>query len=62
MKKLKSLTTKEQTTKFSSANFQKMLGLSYIILRFQRLEGNSVDRDEVAHHEPPHQDLRCLRI
>ena len=23
---------------------------------------NSVDLDEVAHHEPPHQDLRCLQI
>ena len=21
-----------------------------------------VDLDEVAHHEPPHQDLRCLQI
>ena len=23
---------------------------------------NSVDLDEVAHYEPPHQDLRCLPI
>ena len=23
---------------------------------------DSVDPDEVAHHEPPHQDLRCLQI
>ena len=23
---------------------------------------NSVDLDEVAHNEPPHQDLRCLQI
>ena len=36
---LKSLTTKQQTTKFSSANFQKMLNPSYIILRIQRQEG-----------------------
>ena len=36
---MKSLTTKKQTTKFSSANFQKMLSPSYIILRIQRLEG-----------------------
>ena len=34
-----SLTTKKQTTKFSSANFRKMLSLRYIILRIQRLEG-----------------------
>ena len=23
---------------------------------------NSVDLNEVAHYEPPHQDLRCLQI
>ena len=48
-----------QTTKFSSANFQKILSPSYIIFRIQRLEVNSVDLDEVAHSEPPYQDLRC---
>ena len=32
-------TTRKQTTKFSSANFQKMLSPRYIILRIQRLEG-----------------------
>ena len=36
-----------------------MLNPSYIILRNQRLEGNSVDVDEVS---PPHQDLCCLQI
>ena len=68
---LKELTTKKQTTKFSSANFQRMLSPSYIILRIQRLKGNqcrssaranSVDLDEVAHYEPPHENLRCLQI
>ena len=24
--------------------------------------GNTVDLNEVAHDEPPHQDLRCLQI
>ena len=33
------LTIKKQRTKFSSANFQKMLSSSYIILRIQRQEG-----------------------
>ena len=33
------LTTEKQKTKFSSANFQKILNPSYIILRIQRLEG-----------------------
>ena len=35
---LNSLTTEKQTTKFPSANFQKMLSPSYIILIIQRLE------------------------
>ena len=38
-KRFNSLTTKKQTTKFSSANFQKMLSPSYIILRIQKLAG-----------------------
>ena len=42
-KKLSTLLTpqlpKQQTTKFSSANFQKMLNPSYIILSIPRLEG-----------------------
>ena len=38
-KQLNSSTTEEQTTKFSSANFQTKFNLSYIILRIQRLEG-----------------------
>ena len=41
-----SSTTKEQMTKFLSANFQKMLRPSYITLRIQR--ANSVDLDDVA--------------
>ena len=36
-----------------------MLSLSYIMLKIQRLVGNNVEHDEVAHNEPPHQDLRC---
>ena len=55
-----SLANKRQTTKFSSANFQKMVNSSYIILRIQRLRAKSVDLGEVAHHE--HQDLHCLQI
>ena len=41
----------------------QMLSPSYIILRIQGLEGKHiVDLDEVAHYEPPHQDLRYLQI
>ena len=57
-----SFTTKKQTTKYSSANFQKKLSLSYIILRIQRLNGKQCRYlGEVAHYEPPPQDLRCLQ-
>ena len=52
----------KQTTKFMSANFKKMLSPSYVILNIQSLESKSVDLDEVAHYEPPNQDLRCLQI
>ena len=48
----------KQTTKFLSANFQKMLSPSCIILR----RANSVDLDEVALYEPPDKDLRCLQM
>ena len=51
--------TNKKMTKFSSANFQKMLSPSYIILKKR---ANSVDLDEVAHYEPPHQNLGCLLI
>ena len=56
-------TTKKQRTKFSNANFKKMLSPSYIILRIHRLEGKQCRPWwEVALHEPPHQDLSCLQI
>ena len=51
MSSFNSLATKKQTTKFSSANFQKMLCANYII-----------SLNKVARDEPLHQDLRCLRI
>ena len=57
-----SLSAKKQTTKFTSANFQKLLCPSYMISKIHKQEGKSVYIDEVAHHEPPHQDLRCLQI
>ena len=46
-------TTKKQTIKFSSANFQKFNSYLYHI-------ENSKSRGE--DNEPPHQDLRCLQI
>ena len=33
-------------------------GISYC--EFKDWRTKSVDLDEVAHYEPPHQDLRCL--
>ena len=37
------LITKKQMTKFSSANFQKMLSPSYIILKNQRLDSKQCE-------------------
>ena len=52
-----SLTTKEQTTKFSSAKFQK--GVKSKLYRSQNSKArraNCVDLDEMAYYESPHQD------
>ena len=57
-----SLTTNKQVTKFSSANFQKIYVKTISYLEFKDKRANSVDLDEEAHDEPPHQDLRCLQI
>ena len=45
---------KQQATKCSSAK-NKLYHIE-----FKDWRANSVDLDEVAHHEPPHQDLHCL--
>ena len=39
-----------------------MLSPSYIIENSKTRGQNSEDLDEVAHYEPPHQDLHCLQI
>ena len=58
-----SLTIKKQTTKLSSARFSKNVKSKlYHIENLNTRGQNSVDLDEVAHYEPPHQDLRCLQI
>ena len=61
---INSLTTKKQTTKFLSANFQikKIKSMLYHIESSKTKGANSVDLDEVAQFEPPHQDLCCLQI
>ena len=41
---------------------QKLCQQSYIILRIQGLEANSVYPDEEAHYESPHLGLHCLQI
>ena len=62
-----SLTTKKQTTKFLSAKFQKKKKIIQFI-SWSEFKGychwrvKSVDLDEVAYSEPPHQDLYCLQI
>ena len=51
-------------SKFSSANFQKNVKskLYHIENSKTRRQLNSVDLDEVARYEPPHQYLRCLQV
>ena len=39
--------------------FKKMSKL-YHVIEFQDYRANRVDLAEVAHYEPPHQDLHCL--
>ena len=50
-----------QTTKFSSANFQKMLKVQ-ATSEFKGRRTNSVNLSEVAHDDPPHRNLRCLHV
>ena len=57
-----SLTTKQQTTKFSSAKFKKNFTQAISYSEFKDYRANGVDLGEVAHDEPPHQDQRCLQI
>ena len=44
----------------ASENLKNLL--SFIVLRFQKLAGNSVDLDETAYNDLPHLDLRCSQI
>ena len=47
-----------------SAKFKKNVSakLYYIENSKTHNRANSVDPDEVAHNEPPHQDLQCVQI
>ena len=53
---LKSLSAKKQMTKFTFAKILIIVLSSCIIDQMT----NSVESDEGAHNEPPHQDLHCL--
>ena len=54
---LNSLTTKKQQQNFHLQIFKNVKS------KLDHIENsNSVDLDEVAHYEPPHQDLHCLQI
>ena len=57
-----SFTTKKQTKNFSSANLEKNVRFKlYHTDKIKDRRANSVALDEVAHYEPPHQDLCCLQ-
>ena len=42
--------------------FKKNVKFKLYHIENSKTRANSVDLDEVAHYEPPHQDLRCLQI
>ena len=44
-----------------SAKFQNIIRPSFVILRIQGLEGNSVDPEEATHNELPCLGLPCLQ-
>ena len=49
-------------TKFLFSNFKKNVKSLLFHIENSDWRANSVDLDEVAHYEPPHQDLCCLQI
>ena len=54
------LKSQKHLTKCMSAKFQCfIIAISY--WEFKDWKANNVDPDEVAHDEPPHQDLYCLQ-
>ena len=59
--KLIPLNTKKQTTKFTSAKFQRNVSPSICHIRNSMTRRKTVDLDEGAHHELYHQDLHCLQ-
>ena len=61
-KGIKLYSTNKQTTKFTSAKFQKNDLSSLYHVENSKTRANSADLDEVARDEPPHQDLHCLQI
>ena len=48
--------------KVSSANLKKNIKSKLHHIENSKTKANSVDLDEVAHNEPPHQGLHCLQI
>ena len=58
-----SLSTKKKDNKIFVCRFSKKIKSKLNFIENSKTRGgNSVDLDEVAHYEPPHQDLQCLQI
>ena len=55
---LNSLTTKSRQQNFCMQILKKVKSKLYHIENSRTRGANSADLDEVAHYEPPHQDLR----
>ena len=50
----------KHTAKFTSTKFKSYV--KYLSIEKSDYWANIVDQDKVAHYEPPHLDLRCLRM
>ena len=61
VKELNSLTTKKADDKIFVCKIKNNIQ-AILYSEFKDWRANSVDLDEVAHHEPLHQDLHCLQI
>ena len=56
------LSAKKQMTKFSLQNFKIRLAQEISYWEFKDYRAISVDLDEGAHYELPHQGLHCLQV
>ena len=55
------LSTKNADDKIYVCEISENVSSKPNYIEHSKTRANNVDQDEVAHHEPPHQDLHCLQ-